>query len=111
MSWLRRVRVVLAWGLWLAAIAIGLGALERYRTTPGAAAAPVAQLPTASRCQAAAGERLLVLFLHPHCPCGRATLAELSEVLAAQPERLRVEIHFVRPPGAVPFWEQTALWE
>ena len=40
----------------------------------------------------------LVLFLHPHCPCSRATVSQLDRLLtAAQADDMKVEIVFVGP--------------
>jgi hypothetical protein len=50
------------------------------------------------------------MVVHPHCPCTRASLAELSSILNAQPRRASAYVLFVRPPGVGPGWERTDLW-
>lgn len=98
------VAVGLVVGLWAAGVTGGFAAWMRYDATPGAAAAGESPAP-------AAGDRawVLTLFAHPHCPCLRASLAELAGLQPAD-GGLGIEVVFVRPPGAEPGWERTELW-
>ena len=88
---------------WLAAVAGGLWAWERYDTTAGA------DRPAAVTAPATARWRLTV-FVHPHCPCARATVTELAEVQREAPD-LAIRIVFVRPPGTTAGWERGRLWD
>ncbi|MDY3563672.1 hypothetical protein R5W23_005288 [Gemmata sp. JC673] len=89
--------------VWLSAIGAGLWLWERYDTTPGAAGTPAAleNAPT-HRWQ-------LTVFVHPRCPCSRATLVELAQLAAAAPD-LSVRIRFVVPRGVGSGWAQGPLW-
>jgi len=49
------------------------------------------------------------VYVHPHCPCARATLAEVA-ALAVNGE-LSIRIVFVRPAGVGESWESGRLWE
>src|SRR5581483_2344790 len=88
---------------WFAAVAAGFVAWERYDTTPGEARAaePTAVPP--------AGRWRLVMFAHPHCPCTRASLGELAELVGQTP--VEAEVVFVRPADCPDGWERTAAWE
>jgi len=50
------------------------------------------------------------VFVHPHCPCARATIGELAEVLRTAPD-LAVRVLFVEPTGAGDGWERGRLWD
>ncbi|AWM36499.1 RedB protein [Gemmata obscuriglobus] len=50
------------------------------------------------------------MFVHPHCPCSRATLAELTQVTGAAPD-LAVQMLFVVPYGVDSGWARGELWD
>lgn len=52
----------------------------------------------------------LVVFVHPHCSCSRATLGELARLMAQSEDRIAAEVLFVRPPNMPPEWVYTDLW-
>jgi hypothetical protein len=89
---------------WLAGIIGGLSAWERYDTTAGTAG----QTQTAN--EADCGRWQLTVFVHPHCPCARATVGELAELLRLAPA-LSVRVVFVRPTGVPTGWERGELWD
>ena len=88
--------------VWFAAVAAGFVVWERYDTTPGEVrtAEPNAVPP--------AGRWRLVMFAHPHCPCTRASLVELAELIEQTP--VEAEVVFVRPVDCPDGWERTAAW-
>lgn len=71
-------------------------------------AAHVVSWPANSRLPVHPGRQTLVVFLHPKCPCSRATIAELKRLLtgdgAAQAPAPAVVIAAVTPPGADESW-------
>jgi hypothetical protein len=77
---------------WLGLLAVGFGALQRFDSTPGSIAA------AEPRPELRAETYRLVMFVHPHCPCGRAALDELKEIVRTAGPRLTVEVAFVGPP-------------
>ncbi|MBX9628827.1 MAG: hypothetical protein K2X82_33845 [Gemmataceae bacterium] len=91
-------------GAWLTAVAVGFGLFHGYDATPGPAAA------AASNESAGTGSWQVVLYAHPHCPCTRASLAELAEIVARGPHGMVTEVVFVRPPGTPPGWERGTNW-
>ncbi|VTR98764.1 RedB protein OS=Stigmatella aurantiaca (strain DW4/3-1) GN=redB PE=4 SV=1 [Gemmata massiliana] len=100
-------RNVTAWLIgfvWLAAILTGFWVWERYDATPGTVGA---QAPAADD---TAPERWrLTVFVHPRCPCTRAALGEVAEIVRAEPNLL-VRILFVRPEDARDGWERGESW-
>ena len=81
-----------------------------YQARAGTPAHAPAGWPQASRIAVAAGEPRLLMFVHPRCPCTRATLSELERVLARTGGRLRAVVQFVVPAGEDPQWARSDLW-
>jgi hypothetical protein len=90
--------------VWLVAIASGLWAWERYDSTPGTVQ-PQADATAETGC----GRWQLAVFVHPHCPCARATLDQVAELVRLAPG-VAVRVVFVRPPGTPDDWERGQLW-
>jgi hypothetical protein len=97
--------------IWLALIGVGLYAVNRYQIVAGQAGDPPPTWPVDSALQPVSGRNVLLQFLHPHCPCSRRNLDEVSWLLARAGGQLDVHLVFVRPPGAPEGWEQTTLWQ
>jgi hypothetical protein len=67
--------------LWATGVAGAFGALARYASTPGAAHAPEAGATAFLASQRQPGRPLLVMVVHPRCPCTEASLAEMGDLL------------------------------
>jgi hypothetical protein len=50
------------------------------------------------------------MFVHPHCPCTRTSLDELTWLLSRAEGRTTTHLLFVVPPGAPPDWADSPLW-
>lgn len=97
--------------VWVIGVGAGLATLWSYENAPGPAASAPAEWPAVTRL-ARTGERpVIVLALHPHCPCSRATVAELSRLVAQAPGRAEIHALFVAPPSVGEGWARTPLWE
>jgi len=96
----------IAWGV---VVIGGLAMLWSYEAGPGAAAAAPVRWPEGTALSRAADRPTLVMFLHPHCPCSRASLRELDRALAQIGGRARVHVLFVTPAGLPPGWENSDL--
>jgi hypothetical protein len=94
---------------WLGLVVLGLGLMMRYDATPGAPGHPPSIWPAESRVPHCAGHAALVLVVHPHCPCSRATLAELERLLA-RCEGLAATVLFALPRGIALAEDGIALW-
>jgi hypothetical protein len=95
--------------LWLFMISTGIGFLWQYESTPGVAAAAPDHWPAASRIQRAPNHATLVMLAHPHCPCTRASIGELSRLMTQAQGRVTAYVLFVKPPDFSAGWEQTDL--
>lgn len=88
----------------------GMGILWRYSLTPGAAGNPPALWPAQSRLAHKSGSLTLVMVVHPHCPCTRASIGELEILMAQARGRLDASVIFLKPPGFSDDWTKTSLW-
>ncbi|HTU26551.1 MAG TPA: hypothetical protein VMF30_14185 [Pirellulales bacterium] len=102
-------RAALVAALWLALVVAGILLLERHAATPGPLTAVSPHWPAASALELDQNGATLVLFLHPRCPCSRATLAQLAAIQATRP-RLTAYVVFVVPESQDPAWAEGELW-
>jgi hypothetical protein len=94
---------------WVSAVAFGAHVLLKYETTPGSVGTTSSRWPSGSVLTRPVDKRMLVMFAHPHCPCTRASIAELAEVMAHAVDRATVFVLFVKPAGAGIDWDDTDL--
>ena len=93
---------------WIAAVGMGLRGLLNYENAPGTVAAvptawPGSQIPLAS------DRPTLVMLAHPHCPCTRASVGELAEIMAHVQGKAVAYVLFSKPGDARVDWEDTGL--
>lgn len=100
---------VLACSLWLIAAGVGAWGLMRYENTPTEAGQTPARWPTRSALAQSAGRSTLIMFLHPHCPCSSASVAELNRLLTHCKDLVAAHVLFVRPKGVSDDWMGTSL--
>jgi hypothetical protein len=106
-----RLILAAAGALWLFMIAVGVGALWSYESTPGAAASAPGLWPADSRIKPDAERATLVMLAHPHCPCTRASINELARLMTQAQGRVTAYVLFVKPRGFSDGWVQSDLWE
>jgi hypothetical protein len=109
-SRLRRILPVVLVAVWLPLVIGGLIGLWNYSTTPCDPGNPPASWPTASQLPPCAGAMTLVMVVHPHCPCSRASIGELAELMAHMQQQLHAWVLFVRPHDFDENWAETDLW-
>jgi hypothetical protein len=107
---LPQILSILATLLWAFGVGAGIERVWRYESTPGVAKSGPQLWPGSKLIQTRPGRPTLVMFVHPHCPCSRASLAELREIMLRSPEGLTASILFLRPHGAMDTWESTSTW-
>ena len=93
---------------WVAAVAVGLHGLLNYESTPGSVAAVPHEWP-GSQISPARDRMTLVMLAHPHCPCTRASVGELAEVMARVQGKADAYVLFSQPVVGADNWEDTAL--
>ena len=96
--------------IWLLACTAGLAWLARYQNIPGPVTPSPPQWPQDSKIERAAEGTTLVMFVHPHCPCTRASLDELERIVAQSAGKLSPRVVFFRPRSADAQWQETDLW-
>jgi hypothetical protein len=95
--------------VWLTGVLLGLLAIQQYESTPSAKAMAPSQWPSGGRIHRDPDRPTLVLFAHPHCPCTRASLSELSRLMTTLSGRLGLHVLFSRPEGVDDDWESSGL--
>lgn len=96
-------------GLWLITVVAGFGYLFRYQANPGRGAEAPARWPTTSKLVLEPDGLTLVLFVHPRCPCTRASLLEFHRVLTDGHERISGRVVISVPETADRQWPETDL--
>jgi len=107
-----RLRLIpIAFAVWLMVAVAGLAGLWGYATRPGVAGSPPSRWPQASALTPSPAQFTLVMFVHPYCPCTRASIGELAILMAHAGGRLRSYLVFERPAAGLPGkWQLTDLW-
>jgi hypothetical protein len=95
--------------LWLSMIGAGMWFLKNYEISAGVAAAAPNRWPADSRIRRATDSATLVMLAHPHCPCTRASIGELSRLMTQAQGRVTAYVLFVKPLNFSDGWEQTDL--
>lgn len=95
---------------WAAAVVYGTVSLWRYEAAAGAPANPPNHWPAETRAIRRSGLPSLVLLIHPHCPCTRATIGELAKLMTDCSGKLTATVLVLHPAGMPAGWEKTGLW-
>jgi len=111
---------VLPWGglvlgllvaAWAAAVGGGVWFLWSYASRPGPAGPAAFAWPAESALNLDPSRATLIMFLHPKCPCSRASVDQLDTLLARAAVKPVTKAVFVRPAGTESGWERKGLWE
>ncbi len=97
----------MALAVWLALVSYGVGFMWHYQGTPGLQGHPPSQWPEDSRIKSIPQLPTLVLAIHPHCPCSRATIGELAILMTHVQGLVNANVLFVKPQGFSEDWEKT----
>jgi hypothetical protein len=101
----------LACATWLIASAAGFVVLMNYQTAQGVSASAPNHWPANTSLDFDSGRDNLVMFVHPKCPCTRATMEELNRILARANPKPSVRVLFYKPSQASNDWTDGALWQ
>lgn len=96
--------------LWVAGLCAGGWALVRYGNTAGTAGAAPPDWPMESGMARTPALPTLVMLVHPQCPCTRATVSELAELMAHAQGQVVAHVLFAKPEGAPADWASGDLW-
>lgn len=95
--------------VWLLSLSFGLRSLLSYETTPGASGHPPDSWPSLSKVPRSADQYALVMAAHPNCPCTRASMHELAQIMAATAGKLHAYVLFLKPSKSGSDWDDTPL--
>ena len=76
----QRRLVAVSAAVWLTACVAGAACLWQYATKPGKPGQVAPRWPATSGIPVTTGKPTLLAFVHPNCPCSRATLAHCVNV-------------------------------
>lgn len=96
--------------LWSVVVAAGVYWIAAYANQASAAGSPPLEWPRHGAIKLGTSEPTLLMFVHPHCPCSRASIGELAELMAHCQGRVNAAVLFVKPQGSGPDWASTDLW-
>lgn len=96
---------------WVGMVAVGLGAMLKYESTPGASGSVPSTWPSGTHLQRATDSPTLIMVAHPKCPCTAASVNELAQIMAAAPGKISARVLFWQPAGGGADWDHTALWQ
>ena len=97
----RRAALVSAVVVWCGLVGLGLREMFAYATTRGDAATTPERWPDDTNLERGAGATV-VMFVHPSCPCSRASLAELATIDTA---KATVIVVFAGPEVSGSAWD------
>lgn len=90
-------------------MAFGARALLKYESTPGRSGLVSARWPAASTVPRPPDKPTLLMLAHPHCPCTRASIGELAQIMAHALGKVNAYVLFVKPDGVAADWDNTDL--
>jgi hypothetical protein len=102
--------LVAAAAVWSTTVVLAVGAIRRFESTPGMAADAKLRWPSGSAVARGRAGSTLVMLVHPHCSCSRASVQELAEVIARAPQSMKTYVLVYRPHDFAPGWEQTDVY-
>jgi hypothetical protein len=97
-------------GVWGLGIAAGLAWSIDYDARPETQATPPKAWPQQSTIARSRKGATLVMFVHAHCPCSRASLAELESILRQHANDVAAYVCFVKEPQQPIDWVHSELW-
>lgn len=104
-------RVLLGFLCWLGVLCAGTVAMLSHAYAVVEAGPAPASLPPVGL-TTEPGLPVVLMFIHPKCPCTRASIAELGRILAAHPERTVSAHVLVYSPGGKPdSWAEADNWK
>ncbi len=96
---------------WLAVIGGGEYLLLNYQKTPGRPAEAPRAWPSGTSIPRAENQPTLLMFVHPHCPCTRASIGELALLMTHCQDKLEGRAIFLKPEKFSEQWVKSDLWE
>ncbi len=108
---MKKIFNIIAITLWAICVGIGSVWIADYSTRPGQTGISLTHLPFKFGGEDQMPLPKLFVFLHPHCPCSRATLTELNKLVERNLGAFEVNIFFYQPSDQSAEWAKTELWQ
>ena len=96
--------------IWFAAVLFGFYSLTVYELRPGEKGKATVDFPSGSTIFRSPGKPTLIMFVHPHCPCTRASVGELAKIMCRAQGRVNATVMFLKPAGFSQDWTKSDLW-
>jgi hypothetical protein len=93
--------------VWLAAVSTGAVVLLNFENAPGRSGQTPQQWPADSPITLDPARSTLLLFVHPRCPCTRASIGELNRLLTHCEGRVAAHVVYLKPASVPDDWTQT----
>ncbi len=102
-----QIFLVLCSLLWAFSIGLGLYLLMNHEVSPGKPGAPPVKWPKDSNIKLSSDKDTLVMFVHPQCPCTKASLEQLTPL--TKTENLAIKILVFSPRVKPKDWRHNAI--
>lgn len=101
---------ILAAVTWVSIVASGFIVLMNDDSTPGKTIPILSHWPSQSPLQHDTNKPTLVMFVHPQCPCTRASVSELTGLEDKFGNKIKTDVIFFQPIDASDNWLKTDTW-
>lgn len=106
----RKLTLVCGGIVWVLVVAFGLTALWSYSLAAGEPGHPPRDWPATALIKRLPNRPTVVIAVHPRCPCSRATIGELSTLMARADGRISAFVLFAKPAEMSDDWVKGDLW-
>lgn len=96
---------------WMLVIVCGAYFLATYELTPSLSGTPPETWPDDANIETGRNKPTLLMFVHPRCPCTRASLSELAILMTKCQGQLETKLLITKPAGTTSDWLKTDLVE
>ncbi|HEX7833208.1 MAG TPA: hypothetical protein VF787_26365 [Thermoanaerobaculia bacterium] len=100
----RRAAAIAIAAIWLIIAGAGAIALLARESRAADRGSTPSTWPASTKLEHATDKPTLLMFMHPNCPCTRASVTQLTRILAAAPRGLQPKVIFVARPAAEHDW-------
>ncbi len=96
--------------LWLLGVGAGFAVILNYQNVSGRVGITPQHWPLGAQIMLDRNRDTLIMFVHPQCPCTRASLEELNRLLARSQGRVDAQVLFFKRGKFSGDWTRTDLW-
>ena len=108
-SWSTRIFYALL-VVWTLGVGYGMHRIWKYKTTPGVVADTPSSWPRDTKLVQAREGATLVMLAHPYCPCTRASVGELSQLMTQLQGKVTAYVVFAIPAEDAAEFEENDMY-